>query len=120
MLEEAAGIAGLHVRRRDAEQKLRATEANLSRLEDLMAGLETRILSLRRQARAAERYRHLSEQIRVAEARVLFARWREAAQAADRAKAEARQAQERVSVANPRRCRTSRTGQGRTRSDLHP
>jgi chromosome segregation protein len=102
MLEEAAGIAGLHVRRRDAEQKLRATEANLSRLEDLMAGLETRILSLRRQARAAERYRHLSEQIRVAEARVLFARWREAAQAADRAKAEARQAQERVSVAQTR------------------
>jgi chromosome segregation protein len=37
MLEEAAGIAGLHVRRKDAEQKLRATEANLARLEDLMA-----------------------------------------------------------------------------------
>src|SRR3546814_5952826 len=34
MLEEAAGIAGLHVRRRDAEQKLRATETNLARLDD--------------------------------------------------------------------------------------
>src|SRR3546814_18911917 len=33
MLEEAAGIAGLHVRRTDAEQKLRATEANLARLD---------------------------------------------------------------------------------------
>ncbi len=33
MLEEAAGIAGLHVRRKDAEQKLRATEANLTWLD---------------------------------------------------------------------------------------
>ncbi|WDF73736.1 chromosome segregation SMC family protein [Novosphingobium sp. KACC 22771] len=99
MLEEAAGIAGLHVRRRDAEQKLRATEANLSRLEDLMAGLESRIAGLRRQARAAERYRHLSEQIRVAEARVLYARWREAAEAADHAKVEAKLADERAHAA---------------------
>ncbi|WJS99974.1 chromosome segregation SMC family protein [Novosphingobium humi] len=102
MLEEAAGIAGLHVRRRDAEQKLRATEANLSRLEDLMAGLESRIAGLRRQARAAERYRQLSEQIRVAEARVLYARWREAAQAADYAKAEAKLAEERALAAQSR------------------
>ncbi|MBB3953293.1 chromosome segregation SMC family protein [Novosphingobium sediminicola] len=102
MLEEAAGIAGLHVRRRDAEQKLRATEANLARLEDLMSGLEARIAGLRRQARTAERYRHLSEQIRVAEARVLFARWREAAQAADHARAEAKQAEECATAAQAR------------------
>ena len=37
MLEEAAGIAGLHVRRKDAESKLRSTEKNLERLEDLNA-----------------------------------------------------------------------------------
>src|SRR3546814_2435162 len=42
MLEEAAGIAGLHVRRKDAEQKLRATEANLARLDDLMQQMEDR------------------------------------------------------------------------------
>ena len=53
MLEEAAGIAGLHVRRKDAEQKLRATEANLARLEDLMGQLDAQIATLRRQARAA-------------------------------------------------------------------
>ena len=86
MLEEAAGIAGLHVRRRDAESKLRQTEANLARLEDLMAGLDSQIASLKRQARAAERYKALSEQIRVAEARVLFARWRDAAAAAKEAR----------------------------------
>ena len=82
MLEEAAGIAGLHVRRRDAEGKLRQTEANLARLEDLMAGLDSQIASLRRQAKQAERYKALSDQIRVAEARLLFARWRDAAAAA--------------------------------------
>ncbi|KQN93780.1 chromosome segregation protein [Sphingomonas sp. Leaf231] len=89
MLEEAAGIAGLHVRRRDAETRLRATEANLVRLDELLADQSTRIAALRRQARAAERYRSLSEQIRVAEARMIFARWRDAAAAATVAKDEA-------------------------------
>jgi chromosome segregation protein len=89
MLEEAAGIAGLHVRRKDAETRLRATEANLARLDELLADQSTRVAALRRQARAAERYRLLSEQIRIAEARMIFARWRDAAAAATAAKGEA-------------------------------
>jgi len=96
MLEEAAGIAGLHVRRKDAEQKLRAAEANLVRLDEMLADMENRAGALRRQARAAERYRKLSDQIRIAEARLIFARWREAAEAADAAKAEAEAAVEAV------------------------
>jgi chromosome segregation protein len=96
MLEEAAGISGLHVRRKDAEQKLRAAETNLARLDDLLAEMETRITALRRQARAAERYRQLSEEIRIAEARLIFARWRDAAAAADKAKREAAAAEEAV------------------------
>jgi chromosome segregation protein len=40
MLEEAAGIAGLHARRKDAEQKLRATEANLARLDEILGDQE--------------------------------------------------------------------------------
>ncbi len=99
MLEEAAGIAGLHVRRKDAEQKLRATETNLGRLEDIMAGLDKQIAGLRRQARAAERYKALSEQIQVSEARLLFARWRDAAAAAEAAREEANDAEERVAGA---------------------
>ncbi len=99
MLEEAAGIAGLHVRRKDAEQKLRATEANLARLEDLMSQLDSQIGSLRRQARAAERYKALSDRIRVAEARLIFARWRDAAAAADAARAEVQSAEARVTAA---------------------
>ena len=99
MLEEAAGIAGLHVRRRDAESKLRSTEKNLERLEDLMAGLDTQIASLRRQAKQADRYKALSDQIAVAEARLLFSRWRDAAKAAEEARAHAQAAEKRVSDA---------------------
>ncbi|MDB5726591.1 MAG: chromosome segregation protein, partial [Novosphingobium sp.] len=72
MLEEAAGIAGLHVRRKDAEGKLRATEANLAKLDEVIADQDARVAALRRQARAAERYRQVSDQIRVAEARLIF------------------------------------------------
>ncbi|MET0370845.1 MAG: AAA family ATPase [Sphingobium sp.] len=93
MLEEAAGIAGLHVRRRDAEQKLRAAEANLLRLDEILADMDQRANALRRQARAAERYTRLTGDIRVAEARLLFARWREASASADTARAEARAAE---------------------------
>ncbi|WP_328280300.1 chromosome segregation protein SMC [Sphingobium sp.] len=99
MLEEAAGIAGLHVRRKDAEQKLRAAEANLARLDEILLDMDTRANALRRQARAAERYIRLSDQIRVAEARTLFARWREANVSAEAARAEARQAEAAVAAA---------------------
>ena len=87
MLEEAAGIAGLHVRRKDAEQKLRATEVNLERLDEILGQQEQRANSLRRQARAAARYTALSGEIRLAEARLLHARWTDASAAADAAAA---------------------------------
>ncbi len=92
MLEEAAGISGLHVRRKDAEQKLRATEANLARLDEILSDQEQRIAQLRRQARAAERYRSMSDRIRLAEARLVHARWAEADRAAQAADAEAKAA----------------------------
>ena len=97
MLEEAAGIAGLHVRRKDAENKLRATETNLARLDDIVAGLDRQVAVLRRQARAAERYKTLSEQIRTAEARLVFARWRDAAEAAETARKSAQACETAVS-----------------------
>jgi chromosome segregation protein len=99
MLEEAAGIAGLHVRRRDAEQRLRAAEANLLRLDELIVDMEQRAGQLRRQARAAERYRRLSDDIRIAEARLVFARWRDAAEAAEAARREAASAEDAVRTA---------------------
>jgi len=99
MLEEAAGIAGLHVRRRDAEGKLKQTEANLARLEDLMAGLDSQISALRRQAKQAERYTALSDKIQHAESRLVFARWRDAATAAEAAREQARLSEARVEQA---------------------
>ena len=100
MLEEAAGISGLHVRRKDAEQKLRAAEANLVRLDEVLADMEMRASALRRQAKAAERYRKLSDQIRIAEGRMIFGRWREAAAAADLAKRDSEAASAAVDQAS--------------------
>ena len=99
MLEEAAGISGLHVRRRDAEQKLRAAEKNLARLDDILGDMEQRAANLRRQAKQAERYRKLSAEINIVEGRLIYARWKEAAAASDLAKAEAEAAEASVDAA---------------------
>ena len=66
LLEEAAGISGLHARRHEAELKLSAAETNLVRLGDIAETLTQQIERLKKQARQAERYRRLSEQIRTA------------------------------------------------------
>jgi chromosome segregation protein len=99
MLEEAAGISGLHVRRKDAEQKLRAAESNLARLATILADMDARAGQLRRQAKQAERYRTLTKDILQAEARLIFVRWREAKAAADAARAEANVAAKAVEEA---------------------
>lgn len=67
LLEEAAGITGLHARRHDAELKLRQTETNLSRAEDLRLQLEERLESLEGQTVQARKYREISEKIRQTE-----------------------------------------------------
>jgi len=77
ILEEAAGIGGLHQRRHEAELRLRAAETNLSRLEDVIREVEGQLASLKRQARQASRYRNLSGHIRKAEALAHFLRWTE-------------------------------------------
>jgi len=71
VLEEAAGITGLHARRHEAELKLRAAEANLARAEDLRGQLETQLGALKRQARQASRYRNISGAVRAAESELL-------------------------------------------------
>ena len=93
LLEEAAGIAGLHVRRREAEIRLRAAEANIARLDDVINGLEAQIAGLRRQAKVAERYRLLSDRLKIAESQLLFARWQAAQAAAAAAAAAAQEAE---------------------------
>ena len=78
LLEEAAGITGLHTRRHEAELRLRAAETNLDRLEDVIAALEAQMQALKRQARQAARYRSLSGRLRKAEAALFYRRWQEA------------------------------------------
>ncbi|KAA3450617.1 chromosome segregation protein SMC [Mesorhizobium sp. SARCC-RB16n] len=75
LLEEAAGISGLHTRRHEAELRLKAAEQNLERLDDVVGELESQIESLKRQARQASRFKNLSADIRKAEATLLQLRW---------------------------------------------
>src|ERR1700686_4541106 len=75
VLEEAAGIAGLHARRHEAELRLRAAEQNLARLEDVINQLAGQMEALKRQAKQAVRYRVVAEQGRKAEATLFHLRW---------------------------------------------
>ena len=75
LIEEAANIRGLHVRRHEAELRLRAAENNLERLDDVIAGFIEQRESLKKQARQAARYRSVADRIRNAEAQFLLTRW---------------------------------------------
>jgi len=75
ILEEAAGISGLHSRRHEAELRLRAAETNLSRLDDIIAQIESQLLSLRRQSRQAARYKRLAGEIHEYKALLWLKRW---------------------------------------------
>ena len=78
LLEEAAGITGLHSRRHEAELRLHAAEANLARLDDVIVTLEGQYQALKKQARQAARYRGISEHLRRTEAALLHLQWVEA------------------------------------------
>ncbi|KFG69748.1 AAA family ATPase, partial [Microvirga sp. BSC39] len=92
ILEDAAGIAGLHARRHEAELRLKAAEDNLVRVEDVTRELESQIESLKRQGRQASRYKTLSAEIRRLEAlmyAISFSEAREQAATAERQVTEA-------------------------------
>jgi chromosome segregation protein len=75
VLEDAAGIAGLHSRRHEAELRLKATEANLARLADLTGQIISQLQAIKRQARQAQRYRGLSDKIHATEALQYHLQW---------------------------------------------
>lgn len=68
ILEDAAGVAGLHSRRHEAELRLRQAENNMERLQDVIGQVNSQVESLKRQARQARRYKELSAEIRKTEA----------------------------------------------------
>jgi chromosome segregation protein len=96
LLEEAAGITGLHSRRHEAELRLRGAEANLERLQDVMTALEGQLQQVKRQARQAQRYRKIGEQIRRFEAIALHLRFVHAAAAVEVAEARLKEAEAKV------------------------
>ncbi|WP_410219030.1 chromosome segregation SMC family protein [Paracoccus sp. (in: a-proteobacteria)] len=78
ILEEAAGISGLHARRHEAELKLNAAETNLTRVDDTLDQLSAQVATLARQARSAAKYREIGTALRLAEGLLLYRRWAEA------------------------------------------
>ena len=107
ILEEAAGISGLHSRRHEAELRLRAAENNLVRLRDVMIQIDEQLASLRRQARQAKRYKSLSARIRQTEALLLHVRWAEAQAMVEAAAAQLVAAEREVADFTSRAARAS-------------
>ena len=78
ILEDAAGIAGLHTRRHEAELRLKSAETNLERLNDILGQLNSQAESLKRQARQARRYKEITNDIKKSEALLLHLSWTDA------------------------------------------
>ena len=74
ILEEAAGIAGLHVRRHEAELRLNAAENNLKRADELRRQQEKQLINLQKQAEEATKYKIISEEIKKIEAGLYYLR----------------------------------------------
>jgi chromosome segregation protein len=99
ILEDAAGIAGLHTRRHEAELRLRAAEANVERLSDVVGQLQSQSDSLKRQARQARRYKEISGEIRQQEALAMHLTWQEAQTSVERDEAQLAEAMARLGAA---------------------
>ena len=74
ILEEAAGISGLHVRRHEAELRLSAAENNLKRADELRRQQERQLVNLQKQAEEATKYKLISEEIKKIEAGLYYLR----------------------------------------------
>ena len=74
VLEEAAGIAGLHVRRHEAELRLSAAENNLKRADELRKQQEKQLVNLQKQAEEATKYKVISDEIKKIEAGLYYLR----------------------------------------------
>jgi len=72
ILEEAAGISGLHVRRHEAELRLGAAENNLKRADELRRQQEKQLLNLQKQAEEATKYKNISDEIKKIEAGLYY------------------------------------------------
>ena len=72
VLEEAAGISGIHLRRHEAETRLNAAENNLKRADELKRQQEKQLENLKKQAEEATKYKEISEKIKLVEAGLYY------------------------------------------------
>ena len=77
ILEEAAGISGIHARRQEAELRLSAAENNLKRADELKKQQEKQLVNLQKQAEEATKYKSISEEIKKIEAGLYYLRLRD-------------------------------------------
>ena len=75
LLEEAAGITGLHSRRHEAELRLNSTENNLERVKDVLKAQDEQLTILKKQSKQAERYKNIQKDITKARAAVFYQKW---------------------------------------------
>ncbi len=85
LLEEAAGIGGLRTRRHEANLRLKSAETNLQRLDEVLSDMGARRRELMRQSRQAEKYRNLSEEIRLLDLQIAALDWLHQAQVVEAA-----------------------------------
>jgi len=111
ILEDAAGIAGLYERRKEVEQRLRAAEENLLRVDDVLVRLDAQVAGLRRQARQAERYTALTHTIKRAAGTLLWLRFTVARDEAAKASAAVEAARGLVAAATAREAQAARDRQ---------
>ncbi len=109
ILEDAAGVAGLHARRHEAELRLRAAETNLTRLEDNLIAMDDQLKRLSKQARQAAKYKVIQEDLRAIDAALAWHAWqnlesavREARDRYDAAEAVVREAMASAAAAQTR------------------
>ena len=115
ILEDAAGIAGLHSRRHEAELRLKAAEANLARLSDVLGQLNTPGREPEAAGAAARRYKEISDEIRKLDALRAASRWTDAqahvdgeeANLRERCRSSARRPKPNAGADAPRRRRPS-------------
>jgi chromosome segregation protein len=125
LFEEAAGIGLYRARREEALRRLETTERNLERVQDILAELKPRLRSLEKQARRAEEYEHIRQDLRLSlrqwygyhwsSAQHILAASREEAESQRRNRDEVRQRQEEVN----RLLLSSRMERDRLRAELH-
>ena len=100
ILEEAAGIGGLHVRRHEAELRLTAAENNLKKADDIMKQIENQLKSLLKQAEEASKYKNISNEIQNLEAKLVYFQSKEIDNSIQNAQEELGNVEDEISAVN--------------------